>query len=51
MTNESKLKKIIIEEIISATYEMMNGGNKEIIQKWLQSLQRIDEYCKERNRY
>ena len=51
MTNESKLKKMIREEIDKATNELMKWDAEETAKKWLQSLQRIDKYCKERNRY
>ena len=51
MTNESKLKKMIREELDKATNELLHGTAEETAKKWLQSLQRIDGYCKERNRY
>ena len=51
MTNESKLKKMIREELDKATNELLHGTAEETAKRWLQSLQRIDEYCKERNRY
>ena len=53
MTNDSKLKCIIREEREKANAEILITGSTHgtVITKWLQSLQRIEEYCKERNRY
>ena len=53
MTNDSTLKKIIREELDKAHEEILTSGSTHgtVITKWLQSLQRIDDYCKERNRY
>ena len=51
--NEEKLKDVIREEIERVTKMLIDGGsaNAIIITKWLQSLQRINDVCKERNRY
>lgn len=53
MTNESKLKKLIREEKEKVTEMLLKNGSHDaiILTKWLQSLQRIDDLCKERNRY
>ena len=53
MTNDSKLKTIIREEREKVNAEILKSGSTHgtIITKWLQSLQRIEDYCKERNRY
>lgn len=53
MANEEKLKDVIREEIEKVTQLLINGGSQNaiIITKWLQSLQRINDVCKERNRY
>lgn len=54
MTNESTLKKTIREEIEKVTELMVEDNDfpKFVITKrWLQSLQRIDSVCKNRNRY
>lgn len=39
MTNESKLKKMIREELDKATNELIHGNAEETAKKWLQSLQ------------
>lgn len=51
--NEEKLKNVIREEMDKVTKMLIDGGSKDgiIITKWLQSLQRINDVCKERNRY
>lgn len=54
MTNESTLKKTIREEIDKVATMMVedSGLPKDIIiKRWLQSLQRIESVCKNRNRY
>jgi hypothetical protein len=53
MANEEKLKNVIREEMERVTKMLINGGSTDaiIITKWLQSLQRINDVCKERNRY
>ena len=50
---EEKLKDVIREEIDMVTKLLIENGSQNaiIITKWLQSLQRIDNVCKERNRY
>ena len=52
-TNESELKKIIREEKEKVTREILKTGSlhAEVVNQWLLSLQRIEDYCKERNRY
>ena len=51
--SEEKLKDVIRDEIDKVTQMLIDGGSKDatIITKWLQSLQRINDVCKERNRY
>ena len=53
MTNDSKLKVVIKEEKDKFTKMLIANGSQDaiIITKCLQSLQRIDDVCKERNRY
>lgn len=53
MTNDSKLKTIIREEMDKVTKMLISSGtgDKVTLTKWLQSLQRINDVCKERNRY
>lgn len=53
MGNEEKLKNVIREEMERVMKMLINGGSTDaiIITKWLQSLQRINDVCKERNRY
>ena len=53
MVNEEKLKNVIREEMERVTKMLINGGSADAITitKWLQSLQRINDVCKERNRY
>ena len=54
MANEEKLKNVIREEMERVMKMLIeNGGspNPIIITKWLQSLQRINDVCKKRNRY
>ena len=50
---EEKLRDVIREEIDMVTKLLIENGSQNaiIITKWLQSLQRIDNVCKERNRY
>lgn len=50
---EEKLKEVIREEMDKVTKMLIDSGsqNTVIITKWLQSLQRINNVCKERNRY
>jgi len=53
MANEEKLKNVIREEMERVMKMLIDGGSTDaiIITKWLQSLQRINDVCKERNRY
>ena len=53
MQEETKLKDIIRKEIDEVKDLLIAKGSTDavIITKWLQSLQRIDKVCKERNRY
>ena len=53
MANEEKLKNVIREEMERVTKMLIERGSSDaiIITKWLQSLQRINDVCKERNRY
>ena len=53
MSEETKLKDVIQKEIKDVTQMLIASGSKDgiIITKWLQSLQRIDDVCKNRNRY
>lgn len=50
---EEKLKDVIRDEMDKVTKMLISSGNgdKITLTKWLQSLQRINEVCKERNRY
>lgn len=51
---EKKLKELIREEIDSVTNLLISPNkydDKFIMTKWLQSLQRINECCKNRNKY
>ena len=50
---EEKLKDVIREEIDMVTKLLIENGSQNaiIITKGLQSLQRINDVCKERNRY
>ena len=51
--SDAKLKEVIRKEIADVTNLLIAKGSTDavIITKWLQSLQRIDEVCKNRNRY
>lgn len=52
MTNDSKLKLVIRDELDKVMNLLLSsGGDKVTVTKWLQSLQRINDVCKERNRY
>lgn len=54
MTNDSKLKKLLRDEIDSVTKQLVtcdDNSHSYVLKQWLQSLQRIDDLCKERNRY
>ena len=52
MSEETKLKDVIREELDNVMNLLIgSGGDKVIITKWYQSLQRIDNVCKDRNRY
>ena len=54
MTNESTLKKLIHDEMDKVSRMLVSEDFKEqtfMLTKWLQSLQRIDDVCKNRNRY
>ena len=50
---QTRLKDVIREEMDKVTKMLIDGGNANAITltKWLQSLQRINDVCKERNRY
>ena len=50
---EQKLKDVIREEMDKVTKMLIENGSRDSVTytKWLQSLQRIDNICKERNRY
>ena len=50
---EETLKEIIRSEIDNVTKMLLSPDytDKTMITKWLQSLQRINDICKERNRY
>lgn len=50
---KENLKTVIREEMERVMKMLINGGSTDaiIITKWLQSLQRINDVCKERNRY
>ena len=50
---EEKLKDVIREEMDKVTKMLIENGSRDsvIVTKWLQSLQRINNVCKERNRY
>lgn len=51
-TNDSKLKQVIRDELDNVMKLLLSsGGDKIVLTKWLQSLQRINDICKERNRY
>lgn len=52
-TNDSKLKKVIRDEMDNVMKMLISSefGDKVTLTKWLQSLQRINDICKERNRY
>ena len=54
MSEETKLKDVIREEMDIVTDLLLDNGGKhlvDIVTRWLKSLQRIDKVCKERNRY
>lgn len=46
----TKLKDVIREEINKVKDKLIETGLPEF-KEWLQSLQRIDDVCKNRNRY
>ena len=48
-----KLKDVIREEMDKVINQLTehNSNNSVLLTKWLQSLQRIENVCKERNRY
>lgn len=52
-TNDSKLKKVIRDEMDNVMKMLLSFeyDDKLTLTKWLQSLQRINDICKERNRY
>lgn len=51
-TIHSKLKDALREEKDKVTQMLISsGGDKITLTKWLQSLQRIENVCKERNRF
>lgn len=49
----TKLKDVIRNEMDNVTKMLISSDNadKITLTKWLQSLQRINDICKERNRY
>ena len=55
MTNDSKLKIAIREEIDKATKILSTSVSTPVsialVKQWLSSLQRINDICKDRNRY
>ena len=52
MSEKLELKRTIQEEMEKVTQMLISsGGDKVTLTKWLQSLQRINDVCKERNRY
>lgn len=54
MEKEPKLKDVINEEIRTVTALLISGEHHDasiIKTKWLQSLQKIETICKNRNRY
>lgn len=52
MSEQLKLKRTIQEEMEKVTKMLISsGGDKITLTKWLQSLQRINDVCKDRNRY
>lgn len=53
MNSETKLKDVIREEMDNVTKMLISSEytDKVTLTKWLQSLQRINDVCKERNRY
>lgn len=50
-----KLKDVIESEIKKVTNKLLANGipvqKYAVLKEWLQSLQRIDNVCKDRNRY
>jgi len=50
---EDKLKDVIRSEMDNVTKMLISPDytDKIMLTKWLQSLQRINDICKERNRY
>ena len=53
MSEKLELKKTIHDEMEKVTQMLISSeyGDKITLTKWLQSLQRINDVCKERNRY
>ena len=52
VSEDIKLKDFIKSEIDNVIKMLISpDGDKIILTKWLQSLQKIDSICKERNRY
>ena len=53
MNESTKLKDVIHNEMNKVTYMLISSGtgDKITLTKWLQSLQRINNVCKNRNRY
>lgn len=52
INEDVKLKDFIKSEIENVVKMLISpNGDKITLTKWLQSLQKIDNICKERNRY
>lgn len=53
MSEKLELKRTIQDEMEKVTKMLISPeqSDKETLTKWLQSLQRINDVCKERNRY
>ena len=56
MSEKLELKRTIQDEMDRVTKLLIQGGENDhtrhaLFKEWLQSLQRINDVCKERNRY
>ena len=54
MTNDSKLKIALREEVDKVSKVLTTEENIRVVdiaKQWLESLQRINDICKDRNRY